>query len=385
MKKIALLGATGSIGQSTLNLLRQHPTWAEVQMLTAHRNHAGLMALIKEFKPEVAVITSGKVSAADLEFCKSQGCRLLEGRDALMEALGSLPLDVVLLAVTGAAGLEFGLKALECGARLAIANKEPLVIAGHLFKEKEKEGQGVILPVDSEHSAIFQCMVGHEAKDVDRIILTSSGGPFHYREGHFDDISVEEALQHPTWSMGSKITVDSATMLNKALEMVEAKWLFDTPLDKVEVTVHRQSIVHSMVEFVDGSVMAQLGVTDMQFPILYALSYPERWKAELPRLSFEERMNLTFEPVNPFLNQAIELIREFGEDPVSMILLNAANEIYVESFLKGEADFHKVYDHIRAVICDGRSGVSYPRHLSDVLALDEEARNISRSKLKERF
>ena len=381
MKKLALLGATGSIGQSTLSLLRKHPQWASCDLLSAHRNQAQLMALVKEFRPKYAVLTGVKVQPDQVDFCLKHGCILLEGRDALLELLAKIDLDTVLLAVTGAAGLEYGLMALEHGARLAIANKEPLVIAGHLFKEKEAKGHGVILPVDSEHSAIFQCLVGHEPKDVSQLILTSSGGPFHYREGGFADINVEEALQHPTWSMGSKITIDSATMMNKALEMVEAKWLFDTPLDNIRVTVHRQSIVHSMVEFVDGSVMAQLGVTDMQFPILYALSYPDRWPSELPRLSFEESMSLTFEPVNPFLNQAIELIREFGDDPVSMILLNAANEIYVDAFLKRKVSFHHVYDHLRQVVCDGRSGISYPSTLSEVLALDEEGRKISLSKL----
>jgi 1-deoxy-D-xylulose-5-phosphate reductoisomerase len=381
MKNLALLGATGSIGKSTLSLLRKHPQWVSCQLFSAHRNQEQLMALVKEFRPKYAVLTGAKVKLDQVESCLASGCVLLEGRDALLELLTNIELDTVLLAVTGAAGLEYGLRALEHGARLAIANKEPLVIAGHLFKEMEAKGKGSILPVDSEHSAIFQCLVGHEPRDVSQLILTSSGGPFHYREDGFDSVKVEEALRHPTWSMGSKITIDSATMMNKALEMVEAKWLFDTPLDKVRVTVHRQSIVHSMVEFVDGSMMAQLGVTDMQFPILYALSYPDRWPSKLPRLSFEESMSLTFEPVNPFLNQAIELIREFGDDPVSMILLNAANEIYVDAFLKKQVSFHRVYDHLRQVVCDGRSGVSYPSTLSEVLALDEEGRKISLSKL----
>jgi 1-deoxy-D-xylulose-5-phosphate reductoisomerase len=383
MRNIALLGATGSIGESTLNLLRQHPNWGRCQILSAHHNQVKLLALVKEFKPEYAILTGGKVSLDHIEECKKYDCQLLEGREALLELLDSQVLDTVLLAVSGAAGLEYGLKSLEGGARLAIANKEPLVIAGHLFKDMETRGKGCILPVDSEHSAIFQCLIGHEPKDVSKLILTSSGGPFHYREGSFEDVSVEEALQHPTWSMGSKITIDSATMMNKALEMVEAKWLFDVPLDQVSVTVHRQSIVHSMVEFVDGSMMAQMGVTDMQFPILYALSYPERWLSELPRLSFEERMNLTFEPVNPFLCQAIELIREYGDDPASMVLLNAANEVYVEAFLKRQVPFHKVYEHIRQVISEGQSGLSSLQSLSEVLELDAEGRKISSSIIKQ--
>ena len=377
MKKLALLGATGSIGKSSLQLLRQHPGWLKVEVLSAHRNLENLMSLVREFKPSWACLTGEEVGHEQIKECSDLGCRLIQGRAELLGLLQREFFDVLLLAVSGAAGLEYGLAALEKGSRLAIANKEPLVIAGHLFKEVEKKSSGCILPVDSEHSAILQCLAGHASKDVERLVLTSSGGPFHQRHSHFDEIKISEALKHPTWSMGNKITIDSATMMNKALEVVEAKWLFDIPLERIDVVVHRQSIVHSMVEFVDGSMMAQMGVTDMQFPILYALSYPERWPSKLPRMSFRDKLHLTFEPLNPFLNQAIELVKEYGDDPVSTVLLNAANEVFVDHFLKGLVPFHAVYEHIRQVVCEGRKGVSYPHSLPDVLALDAEGRRLS--------
>lgn len=379
MKKIALLGSTGSIGKSTLALLRDHPGLAKVKVLSAHQNIDELLQQIAEFHPDKAFLTGAKSKTHHFELAKTHGCELIDEVAELHTALEDSELNTVVLAMMGAAGLPYGLKALSQGKRLAIANKEPLVIAGHLFKAHQLEHNAEIIPIDSEHSAIFQCLFGESKKDVERLILTSSGGPFHeLKRDQFHNIHPNDALKHPTWVMGQKITVDSATMMNKGLEMLEAKWLFDQPLSKIDVTVHRQSIVHSMVEYCDGSILAQLGITDMQFPILYALTYPERYPSKLPRLDFKTSMSWTFDQVNPFLNQAIDLIRQIGEDPVSCILLNAANECYVESFLKGEVAFDGIYDHLKAVIEKG-SGQRLPAdQLNDVSEVDLLGRQWSR-------
>lgn len=378
MKKIALLGSTGSIGESTLSLLRNHSGLASVKYLSAHTKVEQLLKQIQEFRPEKAFLTGIQASPAQIELAKSHSCELIDDSDELFKALADVSLDTVVLAMMGAAGLPYGLQALDHGKRLAIANKEPLVIAGHLFKAHQLENNAEIIPIDSEHSAIFQCLFGESIKDVERLILTSSGGPFHhYQTEQFDQIKPKDALKHPTWVMGQKITVDSASMMNKGLEMLEAKWLFDQPLDKVDVTVHRQSIVHSMVEYCDGSILAQLGITDMKFPILYALTYPKRYPSNLPRLDFKTSMTWTFDKVNPFLNQAIELIREVGDDPISCILLNAANECYVESFLNEKVPFAGIYNHLKRVIEKGAGANLKADQLSEVAEVDQMGRQWS--------
>lgn len=382
LPSLALLGATGSIGKSTLELLRCHKNVASPQLLTAHHQIDQLIKLVQEWHPKWVCVTGDELSSLQAQLIENEGCTLLHGSKSLLELIEAEAFDSTVLAVSGAAGLEYGLATLRKGGRLAIANKEPLVIAGELFKDIEKRHGGEIIPVDSEHSAILQCLQEHHSSDVERIILTSSGGPFHHRQDDFTKVHRDEALKHPTWNMGQKITIDSATMMNKALEMIEAKWLFDIPLDRIEVTVHRQSIVHSMVEFVDGSILSQMGITDMQFPIWYALSYPKRWPSALPRLSFAEKMQLSFEPVNPFLQQAIDLARDVGDHPLATICCNAANEIYVHAFLNEKVNFCEVYSHIRKVIDVGLAEMTSPSDLSDVLACDREARKISRHLLK---
>jgi 1-deoxy-D-xylulose-5-phosphate reductoisomerase len=381
MKSCAVLGATGSIGKSTLQLASDHPGLIKIEVLSAHRDRIGLLDAIEKHLPTRAYLTGSSWEDEDRERAKASNCILEDDPQALKESLASGVAEVVIMGIAGAAGLEYGLSALESGARLAMANKEPLVIAGHCFQEAAQSHGGEIIPVDSEHSAIFQCLLGSNEDHVERIILTSSGGPFHGRSSDFASIKIEEALKHPTWSMGSKITVDSATMMNKALEMIEARWLFNLPLDKVEVSVHRQSIVHSMVEFIDGSVMAQLGVTDMQYPILYAITHPERFASSLPRLRFDEVLNLSFEPVNPFLQQAIDLARAHGEDPVRTIYLNGANEVYVQAFLEGKVGFDGIYAHLEAVVAESGSRSSAPNKVSDVLEYDQHARMISQKLL----
>ncbi len=382
LPSLALLGATGSIGKSTLELLRSHKNVASPQLLTAHSQIDELIKLVREWHPKWVCITGEELSSDQAQLMESEGCIVLQGSTSLLELMEEEVFGTTVLAVSGAAGLEYGLATLKKGGRLAIANKEPLVIAGALFKDYEQRYSGQIIPVDSEHSAILQCLQEHQSSDVERIILTSSGGPFHHREGDFSMIRREEALKHPTWSMGQKITIDSATMMNKALEMIEAKWLFDVPLEQIEVTVHRQSIVHSMVEFIDGSILSQMGVTDMQFPLWYALSYPKRWPSVLPRLSFKERMQLSFEPVNPFLQQAVDLAKDVGDHPLATICCNAANEIFVHAFLNEKVNFSEVYSHIRSVIDLGLTKMESPSDLSDVLACDTEARIVSRQLLK---
>lgn len=379
MRGLWVLGATGSIGCSTLQLVKDHPDLIRVEALTAHANVDRLLEQVKAFQPPRAYVTGRRLEGSEKRAFEECGCKVWDEPAALEEALAS-PGDpgVVILGMCGAAGLPYGLKALAGGHRLAIANKEPLVIAGHLFMD----GEGEVVPVDSEHSAIFQCLEGSRHGDVQRLILTSSGGPFHSRAGSFEGVSVDQALRHPTWSMGNKITIDSATMMNKGLEMIEARWLFDQPLDSIDVTVHRQSIVHSMVEFVDGSVMAQMGVADMQAPILHAITHPSRHPSRLPRLDFNAMASLTFEPLNPFLEQAIALVRRHGSCPVKSILLNAANEVYVHAFLEGRASFQGVYDHIEKVIETLSSGVDRPMALEEILAFDQEARRCSLTLLK---
>jgi len=379
LKTIALLGSTGSIGESTLSLLAEHSELARVEVLSAHSKVDRLLEQIERFHPSKAFLTGVNPTRAQISVARSFGCELTGEVNELYRALESTKIETVVLALMGAAGLPFGLKTLEQGKRLAIANKEPLVIAGHLFKAHQQRFGGEIIPIDSEHSAIFQCLFGESKLNVERLILTSSGGPFHhYSPEQFETICPAQALKHPTWEMGKKITVDSATMMNKGLEMIEAKWLFDQALKDIEVSVHRQSIVHSMVEYCDGSILAQLGVTDMKYPILYALTYPERIRSKLPRLNFKDKMSWSFEQVNPFLNQAIELIREVGDDPLSCILLNAANECYVESFLKDEVPFFGIYRHLRAVIERGQAESLATQSLEDVLHVDALARRWSR-------
>ena len=371
MPKVALLGSTGSIGRSTLDLHRQHPGLISLQVISAHHNIQVLLQQMEEFHPQRAFITGCHPTREDLERARRAGCELLDDPLELLKTMADPGVDCVVLAIIGAAGLEYGLKALRHGKRLAMANKEPLVIAGHLFKDAAAQYGGEIVPIDSEHSAIFQCLEGRTIVDIERIILTSSGGPFHeYANGQFAAASVAQALKHPTWSMGKKITIDSATMMNKALEVIEARWLFGVPMEKIAVTIHRQSIVHSMVEFVDGSMLAQLGETDMKHPIHFALTYPNRCKSQLARLDWTVPRQLTFEPLNPFLAQAIDLARQCTADPVSPVLLNAANEVFVEHFLAGSVAFTRVYDVIAKTMKRGLQQRMQSSTLEEVLEVD---------------
>jgi len=377
-KEIAILGSTGSIGVSTLSVVKEHKNDFSISLLSAHENITKLLEQIKVFKPVKAFVTGVQPSDSQINEAKEYGCELEFDKKSLCETLSKSSSDTIVLAVSGAAGLEYGLASLTNGKRLAIANKEPIVIAGHLFFDKAKKNNCEIIPIDSEHSAIFQCLCGKDRSGVEKLILTSSGGPFHYfRDDEFENIKPEDALKHPTWSMGKKITVDSATMVNKALEVIEAKWLFNIDTSFIDVVVHRQSIVHSMVQYVDGSILAQMGKTDMRFPIFYALTYPQNINANLPRLEFDELLNLTFEPVNPYLKSALDIARNCSKNYIDPIVFNAANEIFVENFLMGKIGFKECYKIIEATLETCSHKFNTASSLEDILYIDNYARSVS--------
>jgi 1-deoxy-D-xylulose-5-phosphate reductoisomerase len=331
---------------------------------------------MREFRPE-CVAVGGPDQEADLEAALAGAdlnVRVVAGTDGLCEVAARPDVEVVMAAVVGFAGLRPVLDALAAGKRVALANKETLVVGGTLVTQALKEGTGELLPVDSEHSAIFQCMVGEAERSVEEIVLTASGGPFWERSADtFGDVTVSEALAHPNWSMGSKISVDSATMMNKGLEVIEAKWLFDLPLDQIQVLVHPQSIVHSMVSFNDGAVKAQLGVPDMKVPIQYALSFPARWPASHERPDWGALSPLQFERPNldkfPCLRLAYEAVETAGTAPA---ILNAANEAAVQRFLDEHIDFPDIPSAVEQALTE--LSVSADPSLDDIAAADAEAR-----------
>lgn len=343
LKNIAILGSTGSIGVSTLDICRQHPDRFRVISLAAGRNTDKLIEQVKEFKPRlVSVLTE-----ADYRLVSEQIGTLTEvvlGEEGAIQVASHFEVDTVVSAIVGAAGLKPTVAAIESGKTVALANKESMVIAGEIMAQKALDKNVKILPVDSEHSAIFQCLNGESLNDVERLILTASGGPFlHTPKDDFTKITKAQALKHPNWDMGAKITIDSATMMNKGLEVMEARWLFGLDVDKINVVVHPQSIVHSMVEFVDGSVMAQMGEPDMRVPIAYALSYPRRIATAVKRLDLPKREKLTFftPDLEKFacLRLAIEVARR-GKSYAPVI--NAANEVAVDLFLQEKIAFNDI-------------------------------------------
>ena len=350
MKKIAILGSTGSIGTQTLDVIRENPGRFKVEALTCGANTDLLEKQIEEFKPQFAV-TAGEEDAAALAH-KYPGVDFGWGRRGLIEA-SSGGCDMVLNGLMGMRGLEPTYYAIKAGKNIALANKETLVAGGSLVMEAAGEAGVKILPVDSEHSAIFQCLEGNEGRPLNRILLTASGGPFRgYSLSQLEKVTLEQALNHPRWTMGKKITVDSATMMNKGLEVIEARWLFDVSPDKIQILVHPQSIVHSAVEFEDKSVIAQLGVPDMRIPISFALSYPDRLKSNEPSLDFfGQGASLTFEKpdlsVFRCIGLAYDALREGGSYPV---VLNGANEVLVDLFLKGKIRFIDIQNTLEKVM-----------------------------------
>ena len=344
MKNILLLGSTGSIGQSTLNVIAQHPDIFRARTLVANKNITLLREQVQEFKPDNVIIFDYDAYCMFEKENTVNGLHIGFGNEALYNVLKSEQHDVFLNAFVGFAGLEPTVRAIDQGINIALANKETLVVAGELIKKLAKQNDVSLLPIDSEHSAILQCLAGEERNPVHRIILTASGGPFRTRHAsEMATITAEEALKHPNWDMGSKITIDSATLMNKGLEVIEAYWLYDVSLDKIQVVVHPQSIIHSMVEFEDHSVKAQLGIPDMRIPIQYALTYPDRLPLDVPVMDFSSMAALTFEPPDmerfPCLQLAFQAQQQGNTYPA---VLNAANEIAVESFLAGQIKFTQI-------------------------------------------
>jgi 1-deoxy-D-xylulose-5-phosphate reductoisomerase len=341
MKKLTILGSTGSIGVSTLEIVAAHRDRFEVVALTGGNNLDLLKKQIEEFSPRVAAVITEDSARKLRTMVRGVKTEILSGIPGMIAAATASDATMVVAAIVGAAGLVPTVAAIKAGKDVALANKETLVTAGHLIMEMVKE-QGVRLyPVDSEHSAVFQSLQGHRSQDVKRIILTASGGPFfHYPPRKLAEVSIDDALNHPNWSMGRKITIDSATMMNKGLEVIEAKWLFHVPVEQVSVVIHPQSIVHSLVEYVDGCVMAQLGVPDMKAPIAYALTYPERVPTGVRGLDLAELGSLTF--FKPDLERfpALKLAyRAVGDGESMPAVMNAANEVAVDAFLSGSIRF----------------------------------------------
>ncbi|MEW6195751.1 MAG: 1-deoxy-D-xylulose-5-phosphate reductoisomerase [Bacteroidota bacterium] len=348
MKNILLLGSTGSIGISTLDIIRAFPDQFSIIGLTANENVELLAEQMKEFNPKTVVIRN-REKAEELKNSTGNKCEILSGNEGLIEISKRGNYDIMVSAIVGFAGLNPTIEAIKQKKRIALANKETLVVAGELIIDLCSQYNVELIPVDSEHSAIFQCLKGENKNNINKIILTASGGPFLNKPAEeLKNVTINEALNHPNWKMGNKITIDSATMMNKGLEVIEAFWLFGLPKDKIEVIIHPQSIIHSMVEFVDGSIKAQLSNPDMKLPILYALTYPERYSYHGVHTDFKLLNQLTFfEPdFDKFtcLKIAYEVIEEGGVAPS---ILNAANEVAVEYFLKGIIKFNQIPEIIR--------------------------------------
>lgn len=384
MRELTILGATGSIGASTAEVLRNHPERFRVRAMTARRSVDTMEELVAEFRPEFVAMTDPQ-AAAELRRRVGSACEVGAGMDACVRAATLEGLDVVVSAMVGAAGLAPVYAALEKGTDIALANKEVLVAAGEVVVEMVARSGSRLLPVDSEHSALFQALSGHPVEEVRNLWVTASGGPFRGRSrDQLAEVAVEEALKHPTWDMGAKITIDSASLMNKGLEVVEAHWLFRVPFEKIRVVVHPQSILHSLVEFVDGSWLAQLGVTDMKVPIQYALSYPERWPADyLPRLPITQLADLTFEEPDPGTFRNLALAYEAGRRGKTFAcVLSAANEIAVEAFLDrriGFLDIAAVNEEVmEAHVPPDRLGYD------EVVAADAWAREEARRRLEKR-
>lgn len=341
IRNIAILGSTGSIGTQTLDIIDRFPQKFRATVLTARKNVDLLAAQARKFLPERVVIADDSLYPDLKQLLNGLPIEVESSAEAIAEAASTDDVDIVVTAMVGYSGMIPTVKAIEAKKTIALANKETLVVAGEVVSRLVKKHGVNIIPVDSEHSAIFQCLRGESTLQARKIILTASGGPFrqHTRE-QLETVTVEDALHHPNWNMGAKVTIDSASMMNKGFEMIEARWLFDCPADKIEIVVHPQSIVHSMVEFNDGSVKAQLGIPDMHIPISYALGYPERLLSDSSSLSLSQYRNLTFEAPDykkfPLLSFAFDSIRMGGSMPC---VLNAANEIAVDAFLKGRIRF----------------------------------------------
>lgn len=379
---VAILGSTGSIGTQTLDVIDRHSELFEVYALTAHSNIDLLVEQAKRYRPEVVAIADERHYKTLREALDGLPVKVFAGADSICQIAAMSPIDTVVTAMVGYSGLLPTVRAIEAGKKIALANKETLVVAGELVTDLALRNRVDIIPIDSEHSAIFQCLVGENENSVEKLILTASGGAF--RDTPKDDLrlaTAADALRHPTWKMGAKITIDSATMMNKGFEVIEARWLFDIPIDKIEVIIHPQSIVHSMVQFCDGSIKAQLGQPDMRHPIQYALTFPDRLNAQVERANLADIHQLTFEKPDyekfRNLRLAYDALRRGGNIPC---ILNAANEVAVDAFLKGKIGFFAMSDIIEQTINE-TAFISSPT-LDDYIATDREARARTSAKIK---
>jgi 1-deoxy-D-xylulose-5-phosphate reductoisomerase len=384
MKKVAIFGASGSIGKNTIEVVKTFQHEFQVICLSVHTNTEFLFEQAIKLRPQVVVITDSSQSDSNISKLEKKGIRILWGSEGLIEALLSVDYDILINALVGAAGLLPTLTAIEMGKTVALANKESLVMAGELITSKAEESNSALLPIDSEHSAIFQCLVGENINDVRRVIITGSGGPFlTIEKNHFHDITVAEALTHPNWEMGKKITIDSATLMNKGLEIIEAHWLFDLPLEKIDLVIHPQSIIHSLVEFVDGSMKAQLGWPDMKLPIQYALTYPARRYLHSKKINLTELEHLTFYQPDynkfPALQLAIDSIKVGG---TATTVLNAANEKAVLNFLARKIPFTSIPKLIAQTLVEHQ--VKQNPTLDDIIMIDQWARNFVERLIKNR-
>jgi len=374
-KRIAILGSTGSIGTQALEVIRQNPGKFEVEVLTANNNVDILIAQAKQFQPNAVVIANEEKYAYVSEALKNEPVKVYAGVDALNQVVQMETIDLVLTAMVGYSGLMPTYYAIKAGKNIALANKETMVVAGEIITKTALENKVEILPVDSEHSAIFQCLVGEFLNPVEKIYLTCSGGPFRGKtEKELEHVTVDNALNHPNWNMGAKITIDSATLMNKGFEMIEARWLFGLPSSKIDVIVHPQSVIHSIVQFEDGSMKAQMGLPDMKLPIQYALGFPSRIKNIYPRFNFLDYPTLDFEPPNTkiFRNLALsfEAMNAGGNMPC---ILNAANEVVVEAFLNKKITFLQMPEIIEKAM-QKVTFIEKPS-LDDLIQTNAEARN----------
>ncbi len=378
MKSISILGSTGSIGTQTLQIIRENPQKYRVCALSCRSNTALLKEQVEEFRPAYASVADRQTAEALQAEMKETGTQFVYGREGLVKIASEIESDIVLNALVGMSGLEPTYNALLRKKTVALANKETLVAGGRLIMETAARTGAAILPVDSEHSAIFQCLEGYRRSQVERIILTASGGPFRGKNAEeLKSVTLSQALNHPRWKMGNKITIDSATLMNKGFEVIEAKWLFGAEAESIDVVVHPESIVHSMVEYCDGAVMAQLGIPDMAIPISLALEYPDRLPNRLPRLGLKTAGTLTFEAPDmetfPCLKLAYDALKE-GE--TSCAALNAANEVAVEAFLREQIAFRDIPECLDEVL--QRHNPSGDGELESILLADEEARRVAK-------
>ena len=381
MKELAILGSTGSIGTQTLDVVRTYPERYRVYALCAHRSVDLLVQQAREFHPEVVCIADESLYEAVKEQLSDIDCKVWAGADAIAEVVTMPTIDIVVAAMVGYAGLRPTIEAIKAGKTIALANKETLVVAGEIICDLALKHHTPILPVDSKHSAIFQSLVGEDRSEIEKILLTASGGPFRtFSLEQMKTVTAADALKHPNWDMGAKITIDSASMMNKGFEVIEAKWLFGVPVEKIQVLVHPQSIVHSAVQFTDGAIKAQLGAPDMRLPIQYALSFPERLASDFPRADLFALKDLTFEEPDlkrfPNLGLAYEAMRRGGNIPC---VLNAANEVANLAFREGRCGFLQMSDVISETM-NKAAFIPKPTY-ENYVETDKEARQIAENLL----